>query len=201
LTRFGDELRHERIASGLSQAATGHSAGISGSKVSRIEAAKLPRLSLVDAFGVAAVVGLDVSLRTYPGGNAIRDTAQARRLQKLLAVVAAPLQSRAEAPLPATTDVPEQRAWDATVEGAGAVTAIELEMRLYDLQAQQRRLALKVRDGAPGRIVLVVADTHANRRILREHPEAFGWLPRLPARVVLDELRAGRHPPSALILL
>jgi len=158
-------------------------------------------LSLVDAVRIATVVGLDLSIRTYPGGTGIRDAGQARRLQIVLGRVGAPLTARTEVPLPATTDVPEQRAWDAVIEGAGAMTAIELETRVYDLQAQQRRLALKTRDGAPGRVLLVVADTRANRRVLREHPEAFGWLPRLPARIVLAELAAGRHPPSALILI
>ncbi len=170
-------------------------------EISRIEAGKLGSLSIIDAALVANAVGLDLSVKTYPGGGRPRDAAHAARLQRLLAEVRPPLRCRTEVPLPRRTDLPEQRAWDATIDGAGETTAIELEMRLHDIQDQVRRLNLKRRDGAPDRLLLVVADTRANRRVLCEYPEIFVELPRLQTSHVLRELRSGRHPPTGLVLI
>jgi hypothetical protein len=60
---------------------------------------------------------------------------------------------------------PDRRpgAWDAVIADASGQVAIELEMRLVDAQALARRLALKRRDGSVDRIVIVLADTRANR--------------------------------------
>ncbi|MGH2408587.1 MAG: helix-turn-helix domain-containing protein [Candidatus Limnocylindrales bacterium] len=201
LTRFGEEVRDARFQAGTSQSVVGAAARMSGSKVSRIETGSFRSLSFIDAARVAAVVGLDLSVKTYPGGRRLRDAAHAERLQRVLGHVRPPLTSRVEVPLPATTDVPEQRAWDAVVASAGLRTASELEMRLHDAQAQARRLFLKRRDGSPDRFLLLIADTHANRRALNEMPALFGDLPRLRTSRVLAELRLGRHPPSGYILV
>jgi hypothetical protein len=85
--------------------------------------------------------------------------------------------------------------------GLGLRTAIELEMRLRDAQALERRLALKRQDDPTDRFVLVIADTRTNRRILREPRDLFADLPRLRPSGVLRALAAGRHPPTGLMLL
>ena len=113
----------------------------------------------------------------------------------------APLRYRTEVPLRPTTDHPEQRSWDAVLSGNGARTAIELEMRLYDAQAQTRRLHLKQRDDAPDHMLVVVAATRANRRVLDEFGELLADWPRLGTAAVLKTLRAGRHPGTGLILV
>jgi hypothetical protein len=115
--------------------------------------------------------------------------------------VRAPLSYRLEVPLPALPDRPEQRAWDAVIGGAGTRTAVELEMRLRDSQALERRLNLKRRDDPTEAFVLVVADTRTNRRILAEHMDLFGDLPRLRPSRVNAVLRAGQHPPSGILLV
>ena len=75
-----------------------------------------------------------------------------------------------------------------------------MEQRLYDVQAQTRRILLKWRDSGVDRLQLVLADTRANRRVLAEFPDYFQALPRLKTSYVLALLEAGRRPPTGLIL-
>ena len=91
-----------------------------------------------------------------PAGLPIRDAAHSLRLREFLALVRPPLTYRVEVPLPVMDDRPELRAWDAMLFGLGRRTAIELEMRLRDVQALLRRIDLRAGrpDGgipAPGR--------------------------------------------------
>jgi len=85
--------------------------------------------------------------------------------------------------------------------GSGERTALEMEMRLRDGQAVERRIAAKCRDDPVDNFLLLIADTRGNRRVLAEHPELFSHLPRLKTSTVLKTLRAGRHPPSGLVLI
>ena len=158
-------------------------------------------LSIIEASRIASVLGLDLGVRIYPRGDPLRDGASAVRLEALGARVAPPLRFRTEVPLPRMPDHPEQRAWDAEVRGAGLRTTFELEMRLRDAQAVDRRIALKRRDDPPDRFVLLIAATRHNRRVLADHPGLFPNLPRLRPSTVFRALEAGRHPPSGLILL
>lgn len=105
-----------------------------------------------------------------------------------------------EVGLPSTGPYPEQRAWDAMVEGDGEETAFELESALYDMQAQFRRIFLKQRDGHPDHLVVVVTDTRHNRRVLAESADLLGGLPMLRKRDVIEALKAGQHPPSGVVL-
>jgi hypothetical protein len=112
-----------------------------------------------------------------------------------------PLSYALEVPLPSLPDRSEQRAWDAVIHGAGKKTAVELEMRLRDGQALERRINLKRRDDPTEAFVLLVADTRTNRRILAEHTDLFGDLPRLRPSRVHAALAAGGHPPSGILLV
>lgn len=174
---------------------------MSASMVSRFEAGRLPNLSLVDAVVLADVVGLDLSIKAFPGRQPTRDAGHARRLSGLLQHAEHPLICRTEVQLPRRPDgIPEQRAWDATISDATGVTGVELEQRLYDVQAQTRRVHLKWRDSGVDDFLLVVAATASNRRALREFESYFEELPRLGTSRVLVDLRAGRRPPTGLIL-
>jgi hypothetical protein len=79
--------------------------------------------------------------------------------------------------------------------------AVEFEVRLYDYQAQLRRIRLKQRDGQPDRLLVVVADTSRNRRVLREFGPLDQDLPHLSRREVVADLRAGRLPRSGIVLV
>lgn len=85
--------------------------------------------------------------------------------------------------------------------GLGMRTAIELEMRLRDVQALRRRIDLKRRDDPTERFILVIADTRANRRVLAEFGSLFEDLPRLRPSDVRAALSRGEHPPTGLLLI
>jgi hypothetical protein len=80
-------------------------------------------------------------------------------------------------------------------------TAIELEMRLRDIQAVRRRIDLKRRDDPTEHFLLLVADTRTNRRILSEFDRLFADLPRLRPTAVKAALQAGRHPGTGIVLV
>ena len=151
-----------------------------------------------------AALGLDLSVRAFPSGEPVRDAAQLKRLDRLLSAVASPLLKRTEVPLPQSpgqTAHLELRAWDAMLFGHGKRTGVEVEMRIHDGQELERRLGLKRRDDAVDFLLVVVADTTHNRRVLGENATLFAPLPRLRAGSVLRAVRAGQHPPSGVVLL
>lgn len=199
---LGEEFRDKRVAIGLSQQQVAGAVGISRSIYTRIEGAKLQSLTIVVASRVAAILGLDLSVRVYPGGNPLRDAAQGERLNRVLVHVSAPLRSRTEVVLPQGPDHPfEQRAWDALITGRGQRTGIEMEMRVRDGQALERRIALKRRDDPVDALVLLVADTHANRRVFRDNPGLFAGLTRMTLAALTRTLRSGQHPPDCLVFV
>ena len=194
-------MRLKRVEVGLSQAAVAGAAGLARSTVSRIEAGARRHTSIDECMALAAVLGLDLVVRLYPGGDPVRDAAQLKKLGRILGAAAQPLMARTEVPLPATTEHPERRAWDAVLTRMGARAAIEVEMRLGDAQATERRLSLKRRDDAVDTFLVIVADTRHNRRVLAAHPGLFPELVRLKPSQVLRALARGELPPDGLVLL
>lgn len=199
---LGEEYHEARLATGLSQQCVADRAGISRAFYGRIERGLVRDLSIIAGGKIAAVIGLDLSVRAYPGASPLRDGAHAKRLATILENVRPPLWYRAEVGLLQRPDQPlEQRAWDAMVYGPGGRTAVELEMRVRDAQAVGRRIALKLRDDPVDRLLLALADTRANRLALAEHPGLYANLSRLRTSSVLQTLRDGRHPDSGIILV
>src|SRR5207249_10776702 len=104
---------------------------------------------------------------------------------------------RTEVPLPIEGD---RRAWDASIRGEAWIAAVEAETVLDDLQAVERRIALKQRDGGIDCVIVLVADTRRNRRVLAATPNAFPAFSR-DARATLRALAAGRDPGRSAILI
>ena len=127
--------------------------------------------------------------------------AQSTRLAAFLAHVRTPLRHRIEVGLPSRDGRLEQRAWDAVLFGGGERTAIELEMRIRDVQAMRRRHDLKRRDDPTEHFLLLVADTRHNRRTAREFSALFDDLPTLRPSEVHRQLEAGRHPATGLLFV
>jgi hypothetical protein len=98
---------------------------------------------------------------------------------------------RTEVPIPITGDL---RAWDAQCTLSRAVVGIEAEMRLFDVQALDRRIALKRRDAGPEIVILLVADTKGNRRHLADRREVLRANVPLDTRAVLAALRRADRP-------
>ena len=171
---------------------------------------------------VSSVVGLDLTVRTYPGGSVLRDAGHRALLERLRAAISPALGWRTEVPLPNPGD---QRAWDAMIVGhvrpQASVTrqtgiagsdrtdpsvrpfriGVEAETHPRDMQALQRRLALKRRDGGVDHVVLVLAATRGNRGFLREARSAL--LPDfpVPGRVAVRALSAGLDPGGSAIVM
>lgn len=198
---LADEFSEARLAAGLSQETVAASTGLSRSVYGRVERAGRPTLSVIETCQIATVLGHDVSLRLFPTADPLRDAAQQELIARLAALTQPPLRLRPEVPLPRIGDRPELRAWDAVIEGVGERTTVEVETRLADAQAQERRIALKRRDDPGPGFLLVVADTRGNRRVLASHPELWADLPRLRSRAIVSALHEGRHPPTGVVLL
>ena len=82
-----------------------------------------------------------------------------------------------------------------------ARVAVEVITRLGDLQAQVRSARLKARDIGATRLVLVVADTHANARVVDALRLLLASDFELDARHVLGDLEAGREPSRDALIL
>ena len=83
LQRLGRELRLARIAAGSSQAEVARRLGISNSEVSRIERSEVRGLSVLLLQRHAAILGLRLSVRLYPGGRRVLDAPQLALLGRL----------------------------------------------------------------------------------------------------------------------
>lgn len=198
LATVGEELRRARIGAGLSQVAVARSAGLCHTTVSRIERGRLRGVSIGVLDRACTVVGLELVLRGYPNGDAIRDAAHTALLERLRRRLPQACRWSAEVPLPIPGDL---RAWDAVIGPPSAPTAVEAETRLYDLQAMERRIGRKLRDGGMPRVVIVVSDTAANRRALAVGREALRHDYPLDTREVMTALVAGRQPPANGIVI
>jgi transcriptional regulator with XRE-family HTH domain len=201
VSEIAEEFRERRLALGRSQEVVAEACQISRVHYSQIENGQVPKLTILEVDRIASVLGLAPSIRLYPSGPAVRDAGQLLRLQAFLDDVRPPLTYRIEVPLPPQDDRTDQRAWDAVLYGGGRRTAIELEMRLRDIQALVRRIDLKRRDDPTNAFLLLIADTRANRRILAEFAGMFVDLPRLKPSVVRAALESGKHPPTGLLLV
>ena len=203
LGRLGSELRVARVSAGLSQREVGALVGLSAAQISRIERALAPNVSVSQLVRIGAVLGLDVRVRAYPGGDAVRDAGQARVLQRLRLRVHPRVPFRLEVPLPIVGDL---RAWDAWLgdliddDGRRRNLPTEAETRVVDAQATVRRLTLKMRVGGVDAVLVVVADTPMNRRAI-----AAAWpaiAPQFPvsARKALAALAEGRYPGGSSLI-
>jgi hypothetical protein len=102
-------------------------------------------------------------------------------------------------PLPIPGD---RRAWDGIAVVNGLWIGIEVETRLYDLQAILRRTAIKRRDDDRiGRVALLLQDTRHNRRVLDTSRAVVREAFPLETRAVLNDLGAGRAPAADGIVL
>jgi transcriptional regulator with XRE-family HTH domain len=194
----GDEFREARLQAGLTQRQVGVAVGLSASELSRIELGQAPHVSYETLVLVAAAVGLDVPLRTFPAGEPVRDIAQLALLAKLRVLLPNGLRWRTEVPLRIPGD---RRAWDAVVDGPGWRLPVEAESRLRDVQACSRRLMLKRRDDQCDVVLLLVADTRHNRHVLRlARPDLAAEFP-VAGKTALDAVIKGELPSGSGIVL
>jgi len=195
---IGRELGQAREGRGLSARAVGRALGCSHGKVVRVERGESPDVSLLTLNQLAAIVGLDLSVRLYPGGNPLRDAGHVRLLERLRARLHTSLGWAIEVPLPQTGDL---RAWDALIRGAGWRQAVEAETSPHDAQALARRLELKRRDGDVDGLVLLLPDTRRSRAFLREARDVLRPGLPLDSEAILAALARGNNPGGSGIVV
>lgn len=195
---LGRELRQARVEHGLSQRFVGRAVGLSSAAVSRIERGQVRAVSIINLSRLLSVVGLDLSARAYPSGTPVRDQAQLNLLRRLRVQASEPLMWRAEVPVGVPGDL---RAWDAVISRGPDRVAIEAETQLADLQAVQRRLALKSRDSGIATTILLLSASRTNRETVRAFEDAIRES--FPVRGIeaLRALRAGQLPVGSAVIL
>jgi transcriptional regulator with XRE-family HTH domain len=195
----GEELRGARRAQGLSQATVAAALHISQPEVSRRERGQLDGPAGQALAAHAAAVGLQLVMRCYPAGDALRDEAQLRWTRAFVARMGSAWRVTLEVPVPIPGD---RRAVDVLLVRGDVRVAVEVVTRLTDVQAQLRAARLKARDLGASRLIVVVAGSARNRATLVGVRATLAGSLSLDGRFVLAELAAGRDPGTdALILL
>ena len=197
-TTVGDEIKNARVNRDLTLGAVCDAVGVSASTGSRLERGLLEHVDVMLLARMCSVVGLDLSIKTYPGGQPIRDAAQMALLRTFAAAIHPSLVWATEVPLPGVGD---QRAWDGLIRGPDWSYGVEIETAPRDGQATLRRLALKARDGQVHGVLLVLADTRQARAFTREIHEAARSSFPVPGVRALEFLRVGASPGGSAIVV
>jgi hypothetical protein len=193
--RVVEEIARAQRTAGLSDEAIGRACHLSRWTVARIIGSRRGA-TLGELAVIGAALGRDVRMQAYIAGDAIRDAGQQRLLDRLRRYLHPSIVMTTEVTLPADGD---RRAWDAMLAGAAWRRPVEGETVIDDVQALERRVRLKVRDGGADGVILVIANTRRNRRAIAAAPGAFRDFDR-DARRVHADLRAGRDPGGSSIL-
>lgn len=196
--KLGQELRDLRRQSGLSQRRIAAEIGVDHGVVSRIESGAAGVASLETYAKLFAVLGARLSLKVYPEGEPLRDEAQLRLIARLLQLLHAAIRVARGVPMGIPDDL---RAWDLVLSVDDDRAAVEAETVLDDLQALERKITLKMQDSGIEVVILLVADTDRNRRILRAHREVLRARFPLDTREAMAYLRAGKLPPQSAIVI
>jgi transcriptional regulator with XRE-family HTH domain len=196
--RAAHELRIGRVDRALSLDDVGAAVDLSAAEVSRIERGLVPSTSVVRLAQLHAVVGLELSVRSFAGGQPIRDASHAALLTRLRLRLHQRWRWATEVPLPIPGD---QRAWDALVWLPECRYGIEAEMAPSDSQALVRRLTLKQRDGQVDGVILVVPATRRVRAFLAAAQVELEALFPIPGKRALELLEAGVDPGGGSVII
>lgn len=193
------ELRAARMDRNISGAAVAVVLGISASQFSRLERGRTSGVSIEDACVALDAVGLDLVVKTYPGGPPIRDAAHTALLDRLRPRCHASIRLLTEVGMPIAGD---QRAWDLVAVGPAWRHRFEAETRARDCQALTRRIRLKARDsGDIGGVSLLLLDSRHNRDFVAMHAATLAETFPVPASVALAALRTGADPGAGSVIL
>lgn len=195
---LGREIRSARVSSGASLREAGQRVAMSHAQLGRIERGVLEQLTVDQLSRSCAAVGLRLWVRAVPGAGPALDAAQLQLLRRLHVRLPDHVRVRTEVPLPGRGD---PRAWDSVLGLHPTETPVEAETRLRDIQALDRRRALKQRDGRVEVLILLVSDTAHNRAVLAEHREALRASFPLDTRAVMRAVEAGQTPEASGIVV
>ncbi len=190
LRGVSSDIRAARRAAGLSQAQVARAVGRSRQLIGHVEAGRIEDPGTILLGRVAATVGLDLSLRAFPGGSPLRDAGQLGVLRRLAEAIPRAWTMRTEVPVGAG----DRRAFDAVLSRGADRVAVECITRLTDAQAQVRAILLKADASMIRPVILVLSDTRWNRTAVRYAAPTLRPAFPLGRRAVLAALRAGRAP-------
>ena len=117
LDEIGRDLRMARVTRGLSQSVVAGACGIAQSQLSEIERGRHRAVALEILARLAGAVGLELSVKLYPGGQPVRDNAHIALLGRFRRAVGEGWAWAAEVPLPIPGD---KRGWDRMLRAPGS---------------------------------------------------------------------------------
>jgi len=195
VARLMSELVATRQALNLSQRALARELRRSQTALVRAERlAKIDRASFVEVAEMASILGLELSAALRVLGDPLRDRGHQALITRFRGLLAATIKVIAEVPLP---NIGDRRSWDLLLRCVGQLVGVEAETRVRDVQALVRRMRERERDGGVDEVVLVLAESAVNRRLLPELLEALGPRFATPPRSLLKALRAGQPLPGS----
>jgi hypothetical protein len=151
---------------------------------------------------MASVLGFEISLGLHPIGDPIRDKGQRACAQRFDRVLDESWRVTNETLLPGTG---EKRAWDKLIRLIGAtpryLVGVDIESRVWDVQAIVRRTRERERDGQVDQILIVLADTAHNRRVIDSLRQALGDAYATSQRLIVAALRRGEPLPGSGVIL
>ena len=197
--RLMSELLTTRQTLNVSQRSLSSELGYSQTTLVRQERlADIDQLSFVEVAAIASLLGLELAASLHPVGDPIRDRGHQALLSRFRGVLAPGIRAVAEAPLPKPGD---RRTWDLAIRIATQRVGIEAETRVRDAQWLTRRIRERERDGGMDEVLLVLAETAVNRRLLPDILEALGPRFATSPRLILKALRVGQPIPGSGVLL
>jgi transcriptional regulator with XRE-family HTH domain len=197
--RLVTELAQTRRVAGLSQGDLARRLGRTQADISRLERlVDVDRVPFVLVAEVASLLGLELGVGLHRFGDTINDSGHQALIKRFRAVLGEAWRVVAEVPLPNPGD---PRTWDLVLRIPTQVVGVEAETRIRDVQRLVRHIHQRERDGGTNVVVLVLADTRANRALLPELLEALGPAYATTPRQILRALRAGQAVPSSGVVL
>jgi len=171
--------------------------GVSPARIERALRGDPSALTVDLAARIAPAVGLLLAASLHPNGDPVRDRAHLALLARFRKRLHPSLAWRTEVPMPIAGDL---RAADGHVEGTFGTVLIEAETRVTDIQGVHRKAQLKQRDLAADRLILLIADTLHNRRVIAAHAELREHLP-VGTRRCLAAFSRGADPGGDCLVI
>ena len=195
--RLSFDLEGARVSGALSVRELSRAVGVSPHRIERALRGEPGALTIDLAARIAVVVGLQLAASVHLNFDPVRDRAQLRLLERFRARLHSSLLWHTEVPMPIAGDL---RGADGFIGGEFGTIVVEAETRVTDAQSVERKALLKKRDLGAERLILLIADTPNNRKVLDLHPELRERFP-IGTRKCLAALGRGEDPGGDCLVI
>lgn len=176
--------------------------GISQAQFWRLESGRVANISLVRLCEIASLLGYEAAVTLHPIGDPIRDKAQQALAKRFDALLAPDWSVLDEVPLPTPGD---QRSWDKLLRLRSVsyrhTVGVDLESRIYDIQALVRRTRQRESDGGVDEILIALSDSATNRRMADDLRQSLGSAYASASGMLRRALRLGERLPGSGVIL